>query len=306
MNFLKRIFLKYKMRNLNLPDIPIDGSFIDYHNYSQDILKILKKNYGEIPFYTQISQNDPGKSMVFYRARKANEILNQNIISEYSFPPAVFCKKALRANLPFHPVFYATNNAMTAVFETFQNKNFEGQMLAVSRWIMKDTDPFFIAPFLFSNLSSNHPWATMVSDYKTKGLLDAGVSKEKIEQTAFLLEELTNIFYNDSDYKISASIAHNFLYSTQRDLNCDVFIYPSIQASGENVNFAVHPNFVINRLFIDKIYIIELGGFNPKTQSLNLRLHAIGKLSNNRLLLWQNGDFKADDYNDYKQYFNII
>lgn len=294
------------MRNLNLPEIPIDGNFIDYHNYSQDVLNIIAKNYGEIPFYTQMSQNDLGKSMVFYRARKAKEILNQNIISEYSFPPTVFCKKALRANLPFHPVFYATNNAMTSVYETIQDKSFEGEMLAVSRWIMKDSDPFFIAPFLFSNLSSNHPWASMVSDYKTKGFLDAGVSKEKIEQTAFLLEELTNIFYNDSDYKISASIAHNLLYSIRREINCDVFIYPSIQASGENVNFAVHPNFVINRLFIDKIYIIELGGFNPKTQSLKQKLHAIGKLSNNRLLLWQNGDFKEDDYNEYKQYFNII
>ena len=294
------------MKNLSLPEIPQSGDFIDYNNFSQEILDIIARIYGEIPFYTQMTQNDPGKSMVFYRARKANEILNQNIISEYSFPPTVFCKKPLRANLPFHPVFYATNNAVTAIFETIQDKNFEGQLLAVSRWIMKDTDPFFIAPFLFSNLSNKHPWAKLVFDYKTKGLLDAGVSKEKMEQTAYLLEELTKIFYNDSDYKISASIAHNLLYSTRREINCDVFIYPSIQASGENVNFAVHPNFVINRLFIDKIYIIELGGFNPRSKSLNLRLHAIGKLNNNRLILWQNGDFNEDDYNEYKRYFNIL
>lgn len=291
--------------DLKFPDIPIDGDFVAYHNYSQDVLNILAKNYGDIPFYTQVSQNDIGRSMSFYRARKTKEILNQNIITEYSYPPTTFCKKALRANLPLFPVFYATNNALNSIFETIQNKQFEGEILSVSKWTMRDTQPYYTAPFLFSNLSSNHPWSKMVQDFKTQGLLDAGVHPTKITQTALVLEKLTNLFYNDIDYRVSAPIAHNLLYSTRSDLNCDVFIYPSLQANGENVNFAVHPNFVNNRLFLEKVYIIELGEYDTKSKSLKLHLHSIGTVVDDKNFVWKNRDFTEAEYETYKKSFNI-
>jgi hypothetical protein len=243
--------------------------------------------------------------MSFYRARKTKEILNQNIITEYSYPPTTFCKKALRANLPLFPVFYATNNALNSIFETIQDKQFKGEILAVSKWTMRDTQPFFTAPFLFSKLSSHHPWSDMVQEYKTKGLIDSGVHPIKINQTVLALEKLSNLFYNDTDYRVSASIAHNLLYSTRNNLNCDVFIYPSIQANGDNVNFAVHPNFVTNRLFLEKIYIVELGEFNTKSKSLNLLLHSIGTVVEDKKFVWKNGDFTSDEYETYKKSFNV-
>lgn len=291
--------------DLKIPDFPIGGDFNTYHKYSQEVLQIITKAYGEIPFYTQESVNDVGKSMSFYRARRTNEILNQFIFTEYSYPPTTFCKKALRANLPFHPVFYATNNALNSIYETIQNKQFKGEILAISNWTMRDTHPFYTAPFLFSNLSINHPWSKMVEKFKTDGLLYAGVPSSKVDEILMVLEKLTNLFYNDSDYRISASIAHNLLYSTRSDLKCDIFIYPSIQANGENVNFAVHPNFATNRLFLEKIYIVELGEYNTISKSLKLLLHSIGYILEDKFINWKNGNFDDDEYNIYKQSFGI-
>jgi hypothetical protein len=298
---VKAKLLKLKM--LTIPALKENLSAKEYNQYSNvvlnEIAKILKN-----PFHlTQMVKNDPGESLTFYRARKSDEILNPSIYSEYSFPPVTFCKRALRANLPLHPVFYASNHAMTTVKETIQNGNYKGEILTVSRWIMKDTNTYHVAPFLFHGLSTSHPWYSRVEKIKTEGLIDGGMNPKDLNGAILMLKGLANEFFNDKDYRLSASIAHSYLYSNIPDFKCDLMAYPSIQNDGKSVNFAVHPNFVHDRLYIDKLYTIELGEHNSSTGITQIRLHSVGNPKDNHIT-WNNkpSDF---EYNLFKERFGI-
>lgn len=292
-----------KLKKISIPKLKPDLNAFEYHRFSSTVLKEISKVLKN-PFHlTQQVINDHGESMTFYRARKTNEILNPNIHSEYSFPPVTFCKRALRANLPLHPVFYASNHAMTTVKETIQNGKYKGEVLTVSRWVMKDTNTYHVAPFLFHGLSTTHPWYARVEKIKTDGLLDAGMKPEDLKGATLMLKGLANEFFNDKDYRLSASISHSHLYSTIPDFKCDIMVYPSIQNDGKSVNFAVNPNFVHDRLYIDKLYTIELGEHNNSSDITKIRLCSVGNPQDNHIV-WNNTPSESE-YDLFKERFGI-
>jgi len=250
-----------------------------YHEYARKFRIELQKIL-EVPlFIKQVSVNDPGQSFTFYRARRYQDIKNLNLISEYTYPPVAFCKTIQRANLPYHPVFYASNHALTTVSETIHDNFTKNEVLAISRWRMHDTDPFVIMPILFHGLNPTHPFYSRVEEIKKNGIEEAnpGITETQKQNFILVLKALSKEFFNSKDYRVSASLAHSSLYSKGYQ-ECDLILYPSIRTDGASVNFAVHPNFVENRVFMEEIYVIRIGSYCKLTSHIKYRFLYHGKV----------------------------
>ena len=295
------------LRNFKPPDFDPNMDREAYHEYARKFRIELQKVL-EIPmFIKQTVVNDPGQSFIFYRARRYNEIKNLNLISEYNYPPVFICKKIQRANLPYHPVFYASNNALTTISETIHDHYTKGEVLAISRWRMHDTEPFIIMPILFHGLNSEHPFYNRVNEIINSGIDDAipGMTKVEKENYLLILRALSKEYFNSKDYRISASLSHSTLYS-EDDQDCDIILYPSVRTDGRSVNFAVHPNFVENRVFMEEIYIIKIGGYCKLTLEVNCEFVYHGTVVG-KDIKWLKIDFSSDKHKEiidlFKQRF---
>ncbi len=287
-DWLKERYVKQqieKLKDLVLPDFLADENPNSSDEYAKivrdEIMKIIK-----VPLQlTQQVFNDSGQSFAFYRCRRKDEIKNLNLICEYNYPPLAFSKKMQRANLPYHPVFYSSNHALTTIKETLQHGFTKGERLMISRWVMRDTHPFYIAPLLFHGLKKSHPWYTRIEHIKKYEIKKAlqGKTTDEYNGALQILNALSKEFFKSKDYKISASMAHSYLYSDDPYMRCDVLIYPSVCTDGRSVNFAIHPNFVDNRIFMEEIYVVEIGEYCKLTSFIKHRLLFHGKVFNSEI-----------------------
>lgn len=231
-------------------------------------------------------------SFKFYRLRKHIKSMNPNLISEYSYPPNHFVKTIQRANIPYHPVFYSTDNPLTAIFETIRTdtKLNKDAFYYLSEWHLRPDVELKICPFLFGNMDESNAFKAY-SDTNYKKIREEifkDYSEKEIEGVIKILEFLSHLFIYDNTYIVSSYIAHSNLYANH-NFRPDVFIYPSAQTSRKTVNFAVHPNTVAQKLLLEKVFKLRVLEFNPESGSCKVDISHVGD-NKDGVIFWSKPD----------------
>jgi len=237
------------------------------------------------PVYLATDKSIPKK---FYRLRKHSNSFNEKLISEYSYPPNDFVKTVQRASIPYNPVFYCSDNPSTAIMETVKNLASinKKSVYYMSEWETKDNQGIRICPFIFDNISETNPYKRLSEINKIK-LHE--VMKEYTEQERSavfeILKFLSNLFTFENTYVVSSYLAYINLYANH-NYRPDVFIYPSVQTKRETVNFAFHPNAVIEKLTLKRIFKLNLTSFDEENRNFTASIGWLGK-NHNGVIEWQ-------------------
>jgi len=153
----------------------------------------------------------------FFRLRKFDSKMNTSLISEYSYPPNHVVKYTQRANLPYHPVFYCSNDPSTAIFETIRNEKAHNpnDVYYLSSWEFKPDQTINFSPFIFGNLSKDSPYKkwTEISYLQIDKSLGHEFDKETLNSLKKILEFLSHLFVFENTYAVSSYIAHEHLYA---------------------------------------------------------------------------------------------
>jgi hypothetical protein len=222
----------------------------------------------------------------FYRCRPLDTIMNINLIREHSYPPINQCVNPQRANLPYHPVFYCSDNLHTCLFETIRTTFSEKKEreYCISLWKIRKKTKTVIAPFLLdlvdeSNVYRQHAFKQIYD--RLPDLVNEGIPADRIPGIIELMKFYSRVFVSDSaDYPISSFLAHEYLYAAH-SLRTDIFLYPSVIAELKTINMAVHPNFVDDNMYLAYLLIASVNYLS--SGEVNVRVTKYGTVDNGRI-----------------------
>jgi len=278
-----------------------DGEDVD--EFVKNISKIITTEFGYI--FTPIS---PFKSKEFlssfYRARKIESSVNLNLIREHSYPPINNTPKG-RCNFPKFPVFYCSDNPMTAVLEIAKDSQDNKEKYCVSKWEFNSpNDTVMFENFLQTDLPEQNPYLTIRDGLKDKISspfkisLNKELSETQEEGIIEHLKFLNSAFVNDNNYSLSATLAHRSLYANH-NFRTDVLMYPSVQTQFKGVNLAMQPNFVENCLKMTRLYILNLNNYNSEKDTVEITISKLAIVEKN-VIMWK--EIKPND----KKYIKMI
>lgn len=216
----------------------------DVRAYQQYFLELYSQAFGEpvLPYmYTEMGLFDS-----YYRLRKIDEIKDLANIFEHGPPSPTNCTRIGRANFPNHPVFYCSQSPSLSIAE-MKKWNGLGVKYALSKWKKRDSLVTFNHMPTFSSQPEYREHAINIVQKNVKG------SKQEQENMLHFLLFLGDEFLSANGYSISASFAHQFLYTAK----VDVISYPSV-TDEPGINFAFSPRVIQTGLFkLDRVYTIE-------------------------------------------------
>lgn len=248
-----------------------------------------------LPFLIYLAN---GKSLPqrFYRLRKQTKSFNESLISEYSYPPNHIVKSIQRANIPYHPVFYCSDNPYTAIKETLK---YEATLNTktfyyMSEWIAKSDQEIRVCPFIFDNVDEANPYK-LLSDLNKKRVYELLKDEdvEKIKGFWEVLKFLSNLFVYENTYVVSSYLAYSNLYA-HHIYRPDIFIYPSIQTKRKSVNFAIHPNSIAEKFQLTRIFKLRISEHDQDTNKYTALISWIGQ-NNNGIINWIQLDDKTEE-----------
>ena len=234
--------------------------------------KIFSEKIGEIPHVVQNVEME-NRPLRLYRLRKESTELNNNLISTYSHPPAYVAREIQRASLPYHPVFYSSDNPSTVIAEGTKFKDFSPtDTFYLSEWAFRPNQVLRIIAFLFDVVDSE-----IITKYVENNLIQlrtllSGYPIEQQDGIIAYLRYLSTLFVYDDTYKVSAWIAHTQIYA-KHGHRPDIFLYPSIQSERKSVNFAVHPNAVSQKLLLENIYSININSIEKDNNRISITIN---------------------------------
>ena len=244
------------------------------------------------------------KGKFVYRVRKLNDIKNKQLRSEFSYPPVHFAKENLRANLIGNPVFYSSDHPLTALLEYIQqwdiDSHFKNEDLFISCWTVTPPNDYYIAPFVSSNINS--PLIKLRDFTKEEYMKAFGVnlSVDNIQAIKALDDYFCSLFLgNKTRANISAFLAHQFLYLS--DNNCILF-YPSIKTKYSKLNYAFHPNFADEYLYLSHIYhvsIMSIIGNKTGDLKFDYTLYDDIGIVQNSIIKWYSVDSNKEEFSKY-------
>ncbi|SFT89070.1 hypothetical protein SAMN04489724_2591 [Algoriphagus locisalis] len=265
----------------------------DPEKYLKELDKFLLSKLGFFPrFINKFNFSDfPFK---FYRLRKFDRNMNTNLISEYSYPPVEYVKSIQRANLPNYPVFYCTNSPGTAIIETIKNGegvNFEKDVFFLSEWQINSNAELNVTPFFFESIEKGSIFNFWQNENKRKlKKMLTNFSKDQIDSYLEVLVYLSNLFVFENTYPITSFIAHEHIYAKDK-FSSDMFVYPSFQSKMKTVNYAIHPNVVIEHMKLKSVYNIRVNSIDFEKELISYSLIKTGDNLNGKLL-WKSIDPK--------------
>ena len=111
-------------------------------------------------------------------------------------------------------------------------------------------------------------------------------------------------FENESHY-VSGYIAHNHIYYPG-NIRTDILIYPSIQTDKSSLNFAIHPNAVLHKMFLKRIFFFKVNSYevDKTTDKMYFSFEVQDELGINNqhgYLAWRN--LPNEDMKDFKKLF---
>jgi hypothetical protein len=259
----------------------------DIEEYINELDSLLAPYLGGgIHLFFQNYESASDWHIPFFRIRNLVEIKNKYLRTEFSYPPPSILSHQ-RANLPGFPVFYAASNPFVALQEVIKdkpNKDVLGGKYCLSAWQIKGKEDFIFSKLMYDGVPKESPLHDL-SVYDES--LEPKEMKEWFteEQRMSLVEIMkfySRIFQNDSKYAISSFVSHRHLYNTKPNgFRSDIVIYPSIQSNKSSLNFAIHPNFVDERMFLKSIYELTVFDFTNSNRGHEVPIFTIEQFAVN-------------------------
>jgi len=269
-----------------------DGSNLD---------KFMKETHERITNISQIYSSfylKTPKEMPFefnlFRVRKLEDINNKYLRSEYSYPPAKFVTKNLRANLIGNPIFYAADHPLTALLEYIQQwdtpDKYADTKYVISSWKFKKDISYLIAPFIPENLKDINAYTVLgqFSNDEYREKLNMDIDDDRINGIRRIKNYFSNLFINDSNRTISSYLGHYYIYKSPINLPC-IFLYPSLKAKHSRNNFGIHPNTVDEHMILSHMYVVDLKNIKElpnKGINFNFTLSDEFGVTQNSKIIW--------------------
>lgn len=298
--------VKESIENFNNEKLQKLEDFETIEQYLDYFETVFKKHFSTFHYMAQIHKpkNFPFK---FFRVREFTPIKNKNLFCEYSYPPSALVGNG-RCNFRNFPVFYCSNNPITALLEITRNTEYKSKSFCISVWSLIDNQQdFVLGSFLQSELHPTNAFKQLANSF-LNNIDKAFENKLNPDQKLGAIEFYKFIdskFIEDTDYSISAYLSHQELYA-KHNFASDMIIYPSAQSESKSVNFAIQPNFVDNCMIIERFYLLELNDFDSTTDKFTITFSGYGKIEKN-VILWRNlkpGDeyYERNFRKDFKSY----
>ena len=275
--------------------------FSDFKNadeFLKEVQNIIFKEFEIIPNIFKLLKPSHFTFPIF-RVREVDSFTNISLFSEHSYPP-INLTGFNRCNFPNSPVFYCSNNPMTALMEVVRNTNYQKRKFCVSKWELIDSEKeFAFQTFLQTELHKDNNFGVL-KDIEIEQLDQPFEHKLNQDKKAGLMEYLKYLhsaFINDKSFALSASIAHRTM-NAKHNLATDILMYPSIQTQYKGVNMAINPNFVDNMMRIQRFYIVELENYNIDTGKFNITISKYGDINKN-IVFWKNLNEEDEVYKNY-------
>lgn len=286
-----------KLKKMSFPTFEVGN---DVSNFVESISKILLDEFGFI-FSPKQETKTSAFLPKFFRVRELDSFTNINLIREHSYPPLDLVEMG-RCNFPKYPVFYCSNEPMTALLEVARDFQGSGKKYCISKWELIPTDSDMVfESFLQTELPKENQFAVIGEGIREKiskpfeRSVNKKLEKEQEEGMIEYLKFLDNTFINDNDYSISATLAHKALY-VNHNYRTDVLMYPSVQTLFKGINLAMQPNFVENNMKMTRLYILDLETFNLENGSVGVTLSKYAEVEKN-IIMWKSIK-PNDDYNN--------
>lgn len=287
------------IESLKTKEWPKPENFKNIKEFSKKVEELILSEFEIFPNILLL-QKQNGFPFNIYRAREVKSFTNIDLFTEHSYPPIDKVQYG-RCNFPGHPVFYGSNNAMTALLEAATYENYKNRTFCISVWNIDKTDKNFnLQTFLQSELHSANYFSELAKA-EIEGFnkaIDYNLTKDQEKGLREFLKFLHDSFINDKSYAISSVLAHRSIYAPH-NYATDVLIYPSKQTQLRGVNFAIKPNFVDNEMKIERFYIVKTDNYNSKNGNVKVTISKYGKVENN-LIFWRN---LSPEDKDYKEAF---
>jgi len=221
----------------------------------------------------------------FYRVRLNIDFACEDLglIRTYSYPPASACKTNGRANIKGKSVFYCSDDALTAIYES---KPKVGDIGYISIWNTQKVDRFVkYAICLPKDLRADNKWAISTREaheYSEKHSQTRGANKAA--QLDLLNQFLSIQFIEEREpYLLTSWLSDNLLY---HDSKADFIAYPSIVANTQHCNLAFHPNSVDTLLTFKKVVRFKILEVVDSPKGLIMSTGKIAEL-NGSILQWR-------------------
>jgi len=284
-----------KFKNLDWPQYENEQ---DINKFVDDFSKIITAELGIFLNFLMPLKHSDFKFGIF-RAREVDTFNDINLFTEHSYPPPSVTKFG-RCNFPNHPVFYSSNNPVTALIEVVRNGNVAGKRFCISSWKISDPDETLIFEnFLQSDLHPGNNFGILAKAAieKIGEPFENTLSKAKKSAIIEFMKFVDTQFIDDQSYSFSAALAHRRLYAND-NYSTDILLYPSVQSNKQGVNLAISPNFVDNHLQLQRCYIAELNHYDIGTGNFNMTFSKYGEVMKNKLI-WKKLDPNDKDYQTY-------
>jgi len=286
-----KIEILKSIEKLNETEFPKFKNEESVPEFVEKISNILLNEFGFM-----ISQKQPINSSrfltKFYRVRELDSFTNIDLIREHSYPP--IDKVTIgRCNFPKFPVFYCSNNPMTALLEVARTFQGNTKKYCISKWeLVPSNEEIIFENFLQVDLPEENEFSKIKEGLRNKisnpfeVSLNKRLTKEQEEGIIEYLKYLDNSFIKDEDYSVSACLAYRALY-VDHNYRTDVLMYPSVQTAYKGTNLAIQPNFVENNLKLTRLYIVSFDKFDPLTGRVNIAFSRYGFVEKN-IVVWKN------------------
>ena len=195
---------------------------------------------------------------------------------------------SINLKIPNHPVLYCSDNPATAISEVvkFIDSPNPRERYYLSEWEILPNTTIRLSPFLFENLAktSFYRFWSDSNFQRLKDTLEKEGIPESYESFREILRFLSYLFVTENTYVVSSYIAHSHLYA-KHSLRSDIFVYPSVQLDKQSVNYAVHPNFVSEKMRLKKVFKLSFHNIK-KNEGVEFRLHNFG-LNRDSIIFWE-------------------
>lgn len=297
-NFPKLEEVKASIERLKKVDWPKISDFKNADDFIKKVEKIIFNEFEILPNIFKLFKPSDF-NLPIYRVREFNSFTNINQFSEHSYPP-INLARFNRCNFPNRPVFYCSDNPITALMEVIRENDYKKRKFCISKWELIDSDkPFVFQTFLQTELHQDNNYGVLKnSEIEQLGQpFENKLDQDRKAGLAEYLKFLHSSFISDKSYVLSASIAHRTL-NAKHNLATDILMYPSIQTQYKGVNMAITPNFVDNMMRVQRFYIVELENYNIQTGKFNITISKYGDIDKN-IIFWKNLNPEDELYKNY-------
>ncbi|MGD9492354.1 MAG: RES domain-containing protein [Bacteroidales bacterium] len=285
-----------KIKETNFPKFEVNT---DVESHLSLIEGILTKEFGFLVNYLVPFKHDRF-SLNFFRARKLIDFQNISLIREHSYPP-INATKMGRCNFPMHPVFYCSDNSITALLEASHNSNTVGNKFCISKWELSGSeDTLLFQNFLQTQLPPENQFRLLQKGFVERinepfrRSLNEELDEDRRNGLFEYIKFLDSSFINDKDYSLSATLAHRALYC-EYNYRADVLMYPSVQTDLKGVNMALSPNFVENNLKMTRLYVVTLNKYESVKSEVNISITKYAEVEKN-IVMWKKISPENEDY----------